>query len=130
MGKSKAAKICETNLLYKRFRFFERCQKSEETLSQYVEEIQALAKSCEFETLEESLVRDRVIFGIKNKKLRRQIIKQGGNPTLSEAIELCQEQNGSATITSNMVKNEDFGCIRDGKMSTLSTYYFRIRYFV
>lgn len=113
--------MCDTNLLYERFRFFERCQKSQESLSQYVQDIQKLAKSCEFETLEESLVRDRVIFGIKNKKLRRQIIKQGGNPTLSEAIELCQENNVKATRTRNKVEGGSFGGgIKEGTKKTKS----------
>lgn len=84
----------ETNLLYERYRFFERCQKSHETIIEYAEEIQRLAKCCAFDVLEQSLIRDRVIFGIKDKKMKSQIIKKGGDPTLDETIVLCEYING------------------------------------
>lgn len=78
------------NLLYERYQFFKRCQQSEESLLEYVEEVKRLAKSCAFDTLQESLVRDRVIFGIRDIQLKEEIVENGGDPSLGEAIILCQ----------------------------------------
>lgn len=79
----------QSNLLYERYRFFERCQNSEELLSDYVEAVSRLAKTCAFDGLEESLVRDRVIFGLNDTQLKNEIIERGGDPSLGEAIDLC-----------------------------------------
>lgn len=84
----------QSNILYERYRFFERCQKSEELLSDFVEVVSRLAKACAFDGLEESLVRDRVIFGLKDVQLKNEIIERGGDPSLGEAIHLC---NGGLT---------------------------------
>lgn len=84
----------QSNILYERYRFFERCQKSEELLSDFVKAVSRLAKACAFDGLEESLVRDRVIFGLKDVQLKNKIIERGGDPSLGEAIQLC---NGGLT---------------------------------
>lgn len=99
--------MCETNLLYDRYHFFERCQKGHETFIEYVEEIKRLAKTCKFDVLEQSLIRDRAIFGIKNKKIRTQIIENGGDPTLDETIVLCEALNGKSEKNRRIVKDLD-----------------------
>lgn len=106
----------QSNLLYERYRFFERCQKSEELLSDFVEAVSRLAKTCAFDGLEESLVRDRVIFGLKDAQLKNEIIERGGDPSLGEAIDLCNGglwTNPSALIKEEPIAFESVGVERE-----------------
>ena len=52
------------NITYERHVFNTRNQKAEESIDQYVTDLRTKAKTCEFGTLCESLIRDRVVCGI------------------------------------------------------------------
>jgi hypothetical protein len=49
-----------------------------------------LAKDCEFSTLEDQLVRYRLVFGVKNVRIREQLLSGGATLTLAPAIECSQ----------------------------------------
>ena len=59
-----------TSQAFLRNRFFMRDQLEDETIDQYVTELKLIAKDCEFKDLSDGLVRDRIIFGVKNETLR------------------------------------------------------------
>lgn len=85
----------EKNLLYERYRFFKRYQKKEESIFEYLEEIRHIAESCEFDMLEESMIRDRLVFGITNRKMKAAILERGGDPSLSDITKiLCKGKIG------------------------------------
>lgn len=84
------ASMAETNIIYERYCFYQRCQKSEETLKEFVNDVIKLAETCEFKDYIEPIVRDRVIFGLHNENIKAEIIQKGGNPSLNETIEFCE----------------------------------------
>lgn len=86
MGKSEASGINE-NIVYARFRFYNRYQRTSETFQQFVSDVQELAKMCRFQNQEESLIRDRIIFGVNDIRLRNVYLCGGGDPTLDDVIE-------------------------------------------
>ena len=51
--------------LTNRFVFNSRNKKDGESVDVYVSELRKLAKTCNFENLEESLIRDKIITGVK-----------------------------------------------------------------
>ena len=53
--------VGETNETYERFIFNSRNQQEGETVEKYIAELRRLSKSCNFENLEDSLIRDRVV---------------------------------------------------------------------
>lgn len=57
------------NLMYERFVFYTRGQEDKEPIDNYVNSIKKLAKSCEFKD-ENEMVRDRLVLGIRDKKLQ------------------------------------------------------------
>ena len=61
------------NVTYERHQFFTRSQLSEETIEQYVTELRKLEKTCEFGVIGESLIRDRLICGVQDVKLKERI---------------------------------------------------------
>lgn len=79
----------ETNIIYERYCFFQRCQQSQENLNEYVNDVISLARTCEFNEYSETFIRDRVIFGLSNESVKKEIIRKGGNPTLMDTVKLC-----------------------------------------
>lgn len=84
----------KTNVIYERYCFYNRCQKDGETFDQFLTDVRILAKSCEFGTQEEALIRDRIIFGLQDLSLQEQLIK-AGDPSLQKTADTCRifEQN-------------------------------------
>lgn len=68
--------IGETNESYERFVFNSRNQRDDETVDKYVSELRKLAKTCNFGPLEESLIRDKIITGIKCDMTRRKLLQE------------------------------------------------------
>lgn len=83
--------MTEYNLLHERYRFHQRCQQSEETLLSFVEDVRKLAESCNFQEQYDALVRDKIVFGLYNLETKWRIIHDGGDPTLLEVIDKCQQ---------------------------------------
>ena len=52
--------------------------------------MKVLPKDCEFETLEDQLVRDQFVFGVKNGIIRERLLSKGAKLTLARAIESSQ----------------------------------------
>lgn len=77
------------NILRERYQFHHRQQKTNESIDEFASEIRRLASSCEFDSLTESLIRDHVLFGLRNQKKSREIIECGGDPSLSDIIDIC-----------------------------------------
>lgn len=77
------------NILQQRYCFYHRCQQSTESLSEFVEDVIKLSTSCEFQDNCNTLIRDRVVFGLHDLLLKTKIIDYGGNPSLEETLDLC-----------------------------------------
>ena len=58
------------NETYERSVFFKREQLSDEPLDSYITSLTKLSETCRFGTLRESLVRDRLILGVKDDRVR------------------------------------------------------------
>lgn len=86
------------NVIYARAKFNLRKQKEDETAQEYISTIIELAKQCKYRDLENELVRDKLVVGIRDEKLSEKL-QLDGTLTLEKAIE---------TITqAERVKNEN-----------------------
>lgn len=86
--------IGETNESYERFIFNSRNQREGESIDKYVAELRKLAKSCNYEILEESLIRDRIIIGIKCDTTRRRLLQES-KLTLGKCIDIARSLESS-----------------------------------
>ena len=77
------------NLTYERHRFFMRNQLVHESIDQYATELRSRAQSCEFSSLKESLIQDRIICGILDDGLRERLLRQD-NLTLDKTLQVCR----------------------------------------
>lgn len=99
--KEKFQDYCEPrkNLPYIRHRFFTRAQGPTETIDAYVTDLKNKAKNCEFEQLHDSLIRDRIVCGIRDDRVRSRLLGEA-DLTLEKAIDVCR----ASEITSSQVK--------------------------
>lgn len=78
-------------MLLERYNFHKRHQRIDESVEEFANEISQLAAHCFFDNQEEYLIRDHVVFGLRDQQLSMSIIEKGGNPTLKEVIDICKQ---------------------------------------
>ena len=64
------------NETVERYKFFTRIQEEGESIKKFVTDLKLLAATCNFGTLHDSLLRDRIICGIRNSALRKVLLKK------------------------------------------------------
>ena len=76
------------NFTYERFMFNTCDQQSHETIDEYVNKLRGLNETCEFGTLRDSVTKDRIVLGTKNKQVRVILLNQK-ELTLDKALSVC-----------------------------------------
>lgn len=77
------------NETYERYVFRNRLQKESESIEQYVTDLRLKSQSCNFEGLRDSMIRDQIVIGVQDNKVRMQLLKES-KLTLDKAVEICQ----------------------------------------
>ncbi|GFN74230.1 Pol polyprotein [Plakobranchus ocellatus] len=75
------------NLIYDRHQFLTKQQQEGESFDQFVTELKRLSADCEFRELKDSLIRDRIICGIRSAQLKERMLRDS-DLTLDKAISL------------------------------------------
>ena len=90
------------NVSYERYKFFSRAQESGESIDQYVTILRKLCETCEFGTLKNSLIKDRIVLGVNNTKTRERLLRVP-DLTLQKALDVVR----SAEATDMQMKELD-----------------------
>ena len=90
------------NVSYERYKFFSRAQESGESIDQYVTILRKLCETCEFGTLKNSLIKDRIVLGVNNTKTRERLLRVP-DLTLEKALDVVR----SAEATEMQMKELD-----------------------
>ncbi len=77
------------NETYERYVFRSRVQQPHETFDNFLTDLRLKAKTCNFDQLNDSMIRDQIVFGIYDTKLRQRLLRET-ELTLQEAIKICQ----------------------------------------
>nr|XP_015840193.1 PREDICTED: uncharacterized protein LOC107399051 [Tribolium castaneum] len=77
------------NITIERFNFNSIVQREGETFDSFVTELQNKAATCEFGTLKEGLIRDRIVYGIRDKALQKRLLREP-NLLLADCIQYCR----------------------------------------
>ena len=77
------------NVTYERFIFNTCDQQSHETIDEYVNKLRGLSETCEFGTLRDSFIKDRIVLGTKHKQVRVTLLNQK-ELTLDKALSVCR----------------------------------------
>ena len=65
--------VGETNEIYERYQFNKRDQESGESIDSYVASLRTLAKTCNYGSLLDSLILDRIVVGIRDNDTRKRL---------------------------------------------------------
>ena len=87
--KRKFAELCnpQTNVTMERHKFNTRVQERGESIQSFVVDLKNKASTCEFGDLKEEMIKDRLVCGIQNDRLRRNLLRED-KLTLKKAIEI------------------------------------------
>ena len=86
--------VGETNEVYERYVFNTRKQEPGETVDAFVTHLRYLIKTCSYGTAEDSMIRDRIVLGIRDDTTRRKLLGTR-KLDLSKAIDLCRAQEAT-----------------------------------
>ena len=98
--------IGKTNETFERYKFNLRNQEGGESIDLYVAELRKLAKSCNYQNLEESLIRDRVVLGVPDEPVRRRLLQEP-DLTLAKATTIVKAHEATQKQMSSMASRED-----------------------
>ncbi|UYV85035.1 K02A2.6-like [Cordylochernes scorpioides] len=82
--------IGKRNVVYERALFRLRSQRPEETIEEFVTVLHRISEHCEYANLREELIRDRLVLGVKDRKLSGKLMLNE-NLTLAKAVEIARQ---------------------------------------
>ena len=82
------------NVSYERYKFFSRARESGKTIGQYVIVSRKLSETCEFSTLKNSVIKDRIILGISDTETRERLLRIS-DLTLEKAIDVVRSADAT-----------------------------------
>ena len=83
----------KTVVIAERFKFYERRQRDDESVCDFVAELRRLASKCEFGYFLEDALRDRLVCGLRDVKVRKRLLIEH-DLTLVKAIEISKSLEG------------------------------------
>ena len=122
MNKLKKHCIGEVNEIYERYCFNKRDKLPTESVDNFVAELKTLAKTCNFcECLRNSLIRDRIVLGIKNKQTTKKLLRTR-ELTLNNCIDICRSEEVTDMRMKSLIDPEDINIVKSkGKKSRVDS---------
>ena len=110
--------VGEVNETFERYVFHKRVQSEGETFEQFESDLRVLIKTCSFcENCVESVVRDRIVLGIRNPDIRQELLKKR-KLTLAECVDTCRAME-SATAHGSTLNSTTVNSIKQKHRKTI-----------
>ena len=106
--------VGKTNEISERYQFNERDQESGESIDSYVAALRTLAKTCNYGSLLDSLIRDRIVVGIKDNGTRKRLLQEA-KLTLNKCIDICRSSEATAAQLQAMGNQDDLKLVAERK---------------
>ena len=84
------------NIIYERYRFNNRNEDAGESIDTYGSNLRSLTDTCNFGTLKEEMIRDRIVCGVRDSSLRKKLL-QVPELTLEKCIAMCRSADATST---------------------------------
>jgi len=94
------------NVTIERYRFNNHTQTSGETINQYVTSVRLMAKNCKFGSLENELIRDRIVCGALLDNVRQRLLHVE-DLSLNKANSICRADTESKLSSQYLTENSD-----------------------
>ena len=77
------------NITYQRYRFFSYNQNDGQSIDSYATELRTRADHCDFGDLKDSLIRDKIVIGIRDSKTQERLLRES-DVSLDKALQICR----------------------------------------
>lgn len=94
--------------------FFTRSQAQSEIIDAYVTDLKNKAKDCEFGELCDSLIRDRIVCGVRDDQVRARLLREA-DLTLVKALDVCRAIERTSTQMKVLQEEVEVQKIRTAK---------------
>ena len=102
------------NTIYERYLFFSRGQESGEPIDKYATVLRKMADSCKFQDLKDSLIRDRIVFGIADNNVRERLLRVP-DLTLNKALEIARAAEATQSQLKQMQNLHEVNAVEKKK---------------
>lgn len=85
------------NTVFERYLFWECKQQEGETIDQFVTDLKTRAKSCVFGDQHDSMIRDRIVFGVRDTRLKERLLRESSDLTPEKAASICRAGEASSS---------------------------------
>ena len=111
--KAKFRELCNplTNVIIERHKFNTRFQEASEPVQNFITALKILVDTCEFGTLNDSLIRDRIVCGVSSDALRKHLLKER-DLTLHKAVQLCQIHESAERYSKEVSDQQEVNAVR------------------
>lgn len=75
------------NTVYERYKFWCRNQSGDEPVDKWVKDLRTMATNCEFDEQENSLIRDKLVFGVRDNRTKERMLRES-DLDLKKALEI------------------------------------------
>ena len=80
--------------MFERYKFWQRDQRERESIDQWVNYLRILLSSCEYEDQKQSNLRDRIVFGVLDIRVKERLLRES-NLNLTKALDICHAAEAS-----------------------------------
>ena len=88
----------KVNHIYSRYKFKSCTQAEGQTFEEFVTELKLLIKDCGYaDDIQNEMIRDHIVFGVRSHKIREKLINEGSSLTLERCIDLSRTYELSQT---------------------------------
>ena len=135
MDKFESFCVGKTNVTYERY-LFHSCSQNDMTFDNFLTSIRKLAKTCNYGTLKNELITDRLVLGINDNSIRRRLLQEEAL-TLDKAIDICRAAEASqskvkslsqATGSSQPTPVEEVQVVKPKRFSHQDRHKFKCKY--
>ena len=77
------------NTVYERYCFWSRNQVPDEPVDKWVKDLRTIARDCEFDTQEDNMIRDKIVFGVHDSRVKERMLRET-DLKLEKALEICR----------------------------------------
>ena len=81
--------IGETNEIYEAYLFNQRVQEIRESFDSFLTALRSLAKTCNFGSMQDGMIRDRVVVGVRDNSTRKKLLAEN-KFTLNKCTDICR----------------------------------------
>lgn len=111
----------KTNVIYERFCFNTSNQAESLGFDQYIMKLRKLASTCEYGPLVDDMVRDRIVCGIRDDSIRKELLNES-KLTLESCITMVKTAETTAKQAQTMSRSDDVNYVGNPKYGSNNAY--------